>query len=80
MVGRSPSTSKRDHGQKPNPPATGYRLSGVESASWRCELNGRLPSSWDRWAALFEDNGYVALSPGWREVADKALAFVQRFT
>jgi len=24
-----------------------------------------LPSSWDRWAALFEDNGYVALTPGW---------------
>lgn len=24
-----------------------------------------LPSSWDRWAALFEEAGYVALSPGW---------------
>ena len=24
-----------------------------------------LPSSWDRWGKLFEDNGYVALSPGW---------------
>jgi pimeloyl-ACP methyl ester carboxylesterase len=24
-----------------------------------------LPSSWDRWAKLFEDNGYVALRPGW---------------
>src|SRR5207247_4193371 len=24
-----------------------------------------LPSSWDRWAALFEDSGYVALTPGW---------------
>lgn len=24
-----------------------------------------LPSSWDRWAKLFEDNGYVALTPGW---------------
>jgi pimeloyl-ACP methyl ester carboxylesterase len=24
-----------------------------------------LPSSWDRWAALFEDNGYAALTPGW---------------
>jgi non-heme chloroperoxidase len=24
-----------------------------------------LPSSWERWAALFEDNGYVALTPGW---------------
>ena len=24
-----------------------------------------LPSSWDRWAAIFEDNGYTALTPGW---------------
>src|SRR4029453_5770039 len=24
-----------------------------------------LPSSWDRWAKLFEDRGYVALTPGW---------------
>jgi pimeloyl-ACP methyl ester carboxylesterase len=24
-----------------------------------------LPSSWDRWAALFQDNGYTALKPGW---------------
>ena len=24
-----------------------------------------LPSSWDRWATLFEENGYAALAPGW---------------
>jgi pimeloyl-ACP methyl ester carboxylesterase len=24
-----------------------------------------LPSSWDRWAKLFEEAGYVALTPGW---------------
>jgi non-heme chloroperoxidase len=24
-----------------------------------------LPSSWDRWAKLFEENGFVALTPGW---------------
>jgi pimeloyl-ACP methyl ester carboxylesterase len=24
-----------------------------------------LPSSWDRWAKLFEDGGYTALTPGW---------------
>jgi non-heme chloroperoxidase len=24
-----------------------------------------LPSSWDRWAALFEEAGYTALAPGW---------------
>jgi pimeloyl-ACP methyl ester carboxylesterase len=24
-----------------------------------------LPSSWDRWASVFEEAGYVALTPGW---------------
>src|SRR5215467_10749981 len=24
-----------------------------------------LPSSWDRWVALFEEAGYVAVTPGW---------------
>src|SRR5437870_12579102 len=24
-----------------------------------------LPSSWDRWAKLFEEAGYTALTPGW---------------
>src|ERR1700686_2644331 len=24
-----------------------------------------LPSSWDRWAALFEEAGFVAVAPGW---------------
>jgi non-heme chloroperoxidase len=24
-----------------------------------------LPSSWDRWAALFEENGYIAVTAGW---------------
>src|SRR6476619_6601755 len=26
-----------------------------------------LPSSWDRWVKLFEEAGYVALSPGWSD-------------
>jgi non-heme chloroperoxidase len=29
-----------------------------------------LPSSWDRWARLFEDNGYTALTPGWPDDPD----------
>ena len=29
-----------------------------------------LPSSWDRWAALFEDNGYTTLTPGWPDDPD----------
>jgi non-heme chloroperoxidase len=24
-----------------------------------------LPSSWDRWATLFQEQGYVAVAPGW---------------
>ena len=29
-----------------------------------------LPSSWDRWAELFEAAGYVALTPGWPDDPD----------
>ncbi len=29
-----------------------------------------LPSSWDRWATLFEEGGYVAVAPGWPDDPD----------
>ncbi len=29
-----------------------------------------LPSSWDRWAAVFEDAGYAPLTPGWPDDPD----------
>ena len=29
-----------------------------------------LPSSWQRWAALFEENGYTTLTPGWPDDPD----------
>jgi pimeloyl-ACP methyl ester carboxylesterase len=29
-----------------------------------------LPSSWDRWAQVFEDAGYVSLTPGWPDDPD----------
>ncbi len=29
-----------------------------------------LPSSWDRWAALFDEAGYTALTPGWPDDPD----------
>lgn len=29
-----------------------------------------LPSSWDRWATMFEEAGYTALSPGWPDDPD----------
>jgi non-heme chloroperoxidase len=41
-----------------------------------------LPSSWDRWAKLFEDNGYVALTPGWPddpETVEQAAAHPEVF-
>src|SRR6202140_566893 len=31
-----------------------------------------LPSSWDRWATLFEEAGYRALSPGWPDDPETA--------
>jgi pimeloyl-ACP methyl ester carboxylesterase len=31
---------------------------------------GLLPSSWDRWAAVFEEAGYTALTPGWPDDPD----------
>src|SRR6267142_5728708 len=33
-----------------------------------------LPSSWDRWAALFEEAGYVALAPRWPDDPDAIAA------
>jgi len=41
-----------------------------------------LPSSWDRWATLFEENGYVALAPGWPddpETVEEANAHPEAF-
>jgi pimeloyl-ACP methyl ester carboxylesterase len=29
-----------------------------------------LPSSWDRWATVFEESGYMAVSPGWPDDPD----------
>src|SRR5262249_3891521 len=33
-----------------------------------------LSSSWDRWAKLFEEAGYVALTPGWPDDPDSVAA------
>jgi pimeloyl-ACP methyl ester carboxylesterase len=41
-----------------------------------------LPSSWDRWAELFEEAGYTALTPGWPddpETVDEANAHPEVF-
>jgi hypothetical protein len=31
-----------------------------------------LPASWDRWAGLFEEAGYAALTPGWPDDPETA--------
>lgn len=41
-----------------------------------------LPSSWDRWAAFFEEDGFVALTPGWPDdpvTVDEANAHPESF-
>jgi len=41
-----------------------------------------LPSSWDRWVTMFEEAGYVALTPGWPddpETVDEARAHPEVF-
>jgi pimeloyl-ACP methyl ester carboxylesterase len=41
-----------------------------------------LPSSWDRWAAVFEEAGYAALTPGWPddpETVEEANAHPETF-
>src|SRR5712692_5780179 len=41
-----------------------------------------LPSSWDRWAALFEEAGYPAVTPGWPddpETVEEAKAHPEAF-
>jgi non-heme chloroperoxidase len=55
-----------------SPGITEYELEQVERANATTStpvvfVHGLwlLPSSWDRWAALFEEAGYVALTPGW---------------
>jgi non-heme chloroperoxidase len=51
---------------------TGYEGSQIEKANATGKtpvvfIHGLwlLPSSWDRWAAVFEEAGYTALTPGW---------------
>src|SRR5215207_8110843 len=76
LVSRSPGgTAMTDAGSSAPPDGktiTEYELEQCQ----RANQTGRppvvfvhglwlLPSSWDRWAKLFEDNGYVALTPGW---------------
>jgi pimeloyl-ACP methyl ester carboxylesterase len=51
---------------------TAYEMQQVEAANTANKqpvvfVHGLwlLPSSWDRWAKLFQDHGYAALTPGW---------------
>ena len=58
-AGSETSISKRERGQIERANATTATSVIFIHGLWL------LPSSWDRWAALFEDAGYVALTPDW---------------
>ena len=53
------SDARRDEAQVQRANASGLNPVVFVHGLWL------LPTSWDRWAALFEEAGYVALSPGW---------------
>ena len=52
------SMTARERAQSTRANASGARPVFFVQGLWL------LPSSWDRWAELFEQNGYVALTPG----------------
>jgi non-heme chloroperoxidase len=63
-------------GVSPTPPATATFTDREAEQIERANATGLapvvfvhglwlLPSSWDRWAAMFEDAGYTTLTPGW---------------
>jgi len=54
-----PAITKREAAQIERANASGARPVVFVHGLWL------LPSSWDRWVELFEDAGYVALTPGW---------------
>src|SRR5215204_2761101 len=76
LVSRSPGgTAMTDAGS--SAPSDGKTITEYElEQCQRANATGRppvvfvhglwlLPSSWDRWATLFEENGYASLTPGW---------------
>jgi non-heme chloroperoxidase len=55
----SPSVTDHERKQVERANATGLQPVVFVHGLWL------LPSSWDRWATLFEETGYTALTPGW---------------
>ena len=56
---REPVPTRTPTLASPEPASAGVRFQAAEDRS------PLLPSSWDRWAELFEEAGYAALSPHW---------------
>jgi pimeloyl-ACP methyl ester carboxylesterase len=81
MTAQNPSTdtatiSEHDAEQIARANATGRTPAVFVHGLWL------LPSSWDRWAALFEEAGYTALTPGWPDdpaTVDEAKAHPEVF-
>src|SRR4051794_15239478 len=63
--GRPPATiTEHEAREVENANATGLQPIVFVHGLWL------LPSSWDRWAAVFEEAGYTALTPGWPDDPD----------
>ena len=58
-IGAETYDARRDADQVRRANASGLRPVVFVHGLWL------LPSSWDRWATLFEEAGYTALTPGW---------------
>jgi non-heme chloroperoxidase len=69
----TPAAGQQEYDMQPaEPPITEHEAAQVERANASGAtpvvfVHGLwlLPSSWDRWVTLFEEAGYVALTPGW---------------
>lgn len=59
MSNTATTITEHEHEQVERANATGLQPVVFVHGLWL------LPSSWDRWAALFEEAGYTALTPGW---------------
>src|SRR5512132_4531450 len=64
MTTTSPDITEHENGQIQRANETGLQPVVFIHGLWP------LPSSWDRWATLFEEAGYTALTPGWPDDPD----------
>src|SRR5713101_6389379 len=73
----STTTTSKAASMNPATTITGHEMQEVERANATglqpvVFVHGLwlLPSSWDRWATMFEEAGYTTLTPGWPDDPD----------